>query len=386
MQYRHIGVLSLGHMVTDINQGALPAMLPFFIAAHDLSYTAAAGIVFAANITSSIVQPLFGHAADKFSKPWMMSVGLMLAGLGLSLTGFFPRYSWIMLLAVVSGIGIAAYHPVAARLVNFAAGDRKSTAMSIFGVGGTGGFAIGPLLVTVPLLHWGMKGTLVLIVPVTIISIVMMTQFSRFETLENDKLQKSSSGLGEAPEAWGAFLRLTITIIGRSIIFYGLNTFIPIYWINGLHQSKAAGAMALTLLAGSGILGNLLGGTLADRIGQKKVIFIGFIGLTLLLPSLISTDSAFIATLLLIPIGLMQSATYSPTIVLGQTYLPNRVGFSSGVTLGVAFAIGGGAVPIIGKIADIYGIWYAMASVACMPVLTSAISFTLPEAKRIQEN
>ena len=89
MQYRNIGVLSLGHLVTDINQGALPAMLPFFIAAHDLSYAAAAGIVFAANITSSIVQPLFGHAADKFAKPWMMSVGLMLAGLGLALTGFF---------------------------------------------------------------------------------------------------------------------------------------------------------------------------------------------------------------------------------------------------------------------------------------------------------
>ena len=168
-------------------------------------------------------------------------------------------------------------------------------------------------------------------------------------------------------------------------IFYGLNTFIPIYWINGLHQSKATGAMALTLFAGSGILGNLLGGSLADRIGQKKVVLIGFIGLTLLLPLLISTDYVFIATLLLIPIGLMQSATYSPTIVLGQSYLPNRVGFSSGVTLGVAFAIGGGAVPIIGKIADIYGIWYAMASVACMPVLTAAISLTLPEAKRIVE-
>jgi FSR family fosmidomycin resistance protein-like MFS transporter len=290
-----------------------------------------------------------------------------------------------MLLAVVSGIGIAAYHPVAARLVNFAAGNRKSTAMSIFGVGGIGGFAIGPLLVTMPLLHWGMKGTFVLTLPVTIMSIVMMTQLSRFETLESDKLQKSSSGLEEAAEAWGAFLRLTITVIGRSIIFYGLNTFIPIYWINGLHQSKATGAMALTLFAGSGILGNLLGGTLADRIGQKKVVLIGFIGLTLLLPLLISTDYVFIATVLLIPIGLMQSATYSPTIVLGQTYLPNRVGFSSGVTLGVAFAIGGGAVPIIGKIADIYGVWYAMASVACMPVLTAAISLTLPEAKRIVE-
>jgi len=151
MKYRDVWLLSVGHLVTDINQGALPAMLPFFIAAHDLSYAAAAGIVFAATMTSSIVQPLFGHAADRFAKPWMLSVGLMLAGLGLALTGIFQSYRWIMFLAVVSGIGIAAYHPVAARLVNFASGNQKGIAMSFFGVGGNGGFAIGPILVTMPL-------------------------------------------------------------------------------------------------------------------------------------------------------------------------------------------------------------------------------------------
>ena len=109
MKYRHIGLLSIGHLVTDINQGALPAMLPFFIAAYDLSYAAAAGIVFAANMTSSIVQPLFGHAADRFSKPWLLPAGMMLAGAGLGLSGMFQNYQWILFLAIVSGVGIAAY-------------------------------------------------------------------------------------------------------------------------------------------------------------------------------------------------------------------------------------------------------------------------------------
>ena len=97
MNYRHVGLLSVGHLATDINQGALPAMLPFFIAAYDLSYAAAAGIVFATNMTSSIVQPLFGHAADRFSKPWLLSAGLMLAGTGLALTGIVQSYSLIWL-------------------------------------------------------------------------------------------------------------------------------------------------------------------------------------------------------------------------------------------------------------------------------------------------
>jgi FSR family fosmidomycin resistance protein-like MFS transporter len=88
-------------------------------------------------------------------------------------------------------------------------------------------------------------------------------------------------------------------------------------------------------------------------------------------------------TLLLVPIGLMLSATYSPTIVLGQNYLPNRVGLSSGVTLGLAVAIGGGAAPIIGKIADIYGIWYSLASIAFLPIFISAVALSLPSSQRV---
>ena len=359
-------------------------MLPFFIAAYDLSYAAAAGIVFAANITSTIVQPLFGHVADRFSKPWFLTVGLMLAGVGLALSGIVHSYRLIMVLAMVSGIGIAAYHPEAARLVNFSAGTKKGTAMSLFGVGGTIGFAIGPLIVTAALLQWGLKGMLVLAVPVTIMAIIMTSQFSSFESLgPSMNVGQSESGTEIFEEDWAAFTRLTITVIGRSVIFYGLNTFIPIYWINGLNQSKAAGAMALTIFAGSGILGNLLGGSLADRLGQRKIMLLGFLGLTLFLPMLALAKSAGIATLVLIPIGLTLYASYSPTIVLGQSYLPNRIGLSSGVTLGVAVAIGGGAAPVIGKIADLYGIWFALVSISCLPIFTSAIAFSLPGSQKV---
>ncbi len=383
MKYRNVGLLSGGHLVTDINQGALPAMLPFFIAAYDLSYAAAAGIVFAANMTSSIVQPLFGLAADKVWKPWLLLIGLMLAGMGLALTGIFQGYRWIMILAVVSGIGIAAYHPEAARLVNFAAGTKKGTAMSLFGVGGTMGFAIGPILITTALLQWGLKGSLILIVPVSIMSLVMASQFSMFESLEVNRNQELSAPDAKTyKENWSAFGLLTITVIGKSILFYALNTFIPIYWVNGLNQSKAAGAMALTIFAGSGIIGTLLGGSLADRMGQKKVIVLGCFGITLFLPMLILFRNVQLLTLLLIPIGLMISATYSPTIVLGQIYLPNRVGLSSGVTLGLAVAIGGGAAPIIGKIADIYGIWYSLASISFLPILITAVALSLTSSQK----
>ena len=378
MKNKHIAILSAGHMATDINQGALPAMLPFFIAAYDLSYTAAASIVFAVNMSSSVIQPLFGLAADRYEKPWLLPCGLMFAGLGLGLSGLFEGYQWLMILGIVSGIGIAAYHPEAARLVNFAAGDRKSTAMSVFGVGGTIGFTVGPIIVTAAMSFWGISGTLVLLIPVSIMSLVIGYNFRSLNDLQTiSKNYKKSNGK-VIPEKWNAFARIAIIVSIRSVIFFGLNIFIPIYWINVLHQSKMAGAVALSIFAGSGIFGNILGGSLADRIGQKKVILLGFLILSALLPLLILAEGTTAATILLIPVGFILFATYSPTIVLGQKYLPNRVGLSSGVTLGLAVAIGGGAAPFLGKLADIYGVWMALASVSCLPLLLLLISLTLP--------
>ncbi len=312
MKNRFIWILSLGHLITDINQGALPALLPFFIAEYDLSYTAAASIVFAANVASSIIQPLFGLAADRSSKPWLLSAGLLGAGLGLGMSGFCTTYQLIMVLAVVSGVGIAAYHPEAARLVNFAAGTHKNTAMSIFGVGGNMGFAIGPIFITTALLQWGLPGTVVLLVPVSIMAIIMLTQSSRFSELtQGAQKQHKESGSQSEEEDWWAFIRLTIVIVGRSIIFFGLNTFIPIYWASHLNQSSVAGSLALSFFAISGIMGNLAGGNLADRWGQKKVILMGFLGVAFFLPVFIFIENAHLALMLMIPIGFQRCFTIS---------------------------------------------------------------------------
>src|SRR5262245_47738762 len=82
-----IALLSVGHFVVDLNQGALPALLPFLKGAHQLSYSAVATIVLAANVASSIVQPLFGYFADRASRRWMLPVSVLLTGGGFGLMG-----------------------------------------------------------------------------------------------------------------------------------------------------------------------------------------------------------------------------------------------------------------------------------------------------------
>jgi len=217
-------------------------------------------------------------------------------------------------------------------------------------------------------------------------AIFMTTQYPKFKSIVRKNSDRNSSySEQEVKEDWWSFVRLTVVIIGRSIIFYGLNTFIPIYWISYLHQSKMMGSIALTTFAASGVLGNLIGGTLADKYGSKKVLLFGFLGLAVLLPIFCLVNTALISLLLMFPIGLILYASYSPTIVLGQNYLPNRVGLSSGITLGVAISIGGAATPIIGKIADIYGVWYGIITIACLPLLIFLVAISLPDPQSDNE-
>jgi len=131
MKYR-LALLSAGHLVTDVNQGALPALLPFLISEYHLSYAAAGVIIFSTNIVSTIVQPLFGYLADRVSSPWLMPAGIVLAGVGMGATGVVSGYGWVLVCVMVSGIGVAAFHPQGALMVDRIPGERKASAMSLF--------------------------------------------------------------------------------------------------------------------------------------------------------------------------------------------------------------------------------------------------------------
>lgn len=385
MNYKSVALLVLAHTATDINQGAVPVLLPFLIAQNHLSYAAAATIVFAVNCASTVSQPGFGWLADRLSRPWLILVGLMLAGIGLSAMGVVPTYQLLLAAGVVCGLGVSAFHPEGARVMNRVGGDKKATAMSLFAIGGQLGFAIGPLVATAALIQWGMKGTLVFLVPVVIVAAFTSHQLFRF-TLE-PKTEKDNAPPAVPPEAmrdaWGPFVRLAGGVMFRSVIFYGLNTFLPLFWINVMHQSKAVAGTRLSMMFGFGVVGAILGGRAADHFGHRKVIATGFAVLALLLPCLLFVHDPLLGTILLLPVGFTLFSTIGPMIVLGQKYLPTRVGFASGVTLGLAFSFGGLVTPILGLAADQWGVATAIAIIAALPVFCVALALTYPVPEHV---
>ena len=141
-----IGLLALGHLVTDVNQGALSAVLPFAKNAHGLSYAQVGTLVLMANVTSSIVQPVFGYFSDRAARRWILPASLVLSGAGIALTGLAAGYESLLAAIILMGLGVAAYHPEGYRTVTGVVGGRKATALSWFSLGGNVGYASGPLL------------------------------------------------------------------------------------------------------------------------------------------------------------------------------------------------------------------------------------------------
>src|SRR5689334_16900417 len=161
-------------MMVDSCQGAVPALLPFLVAQRGYSYAAASGLILAATVSSSVIQPFFGHFSDRRSLAWLLVVGPILGGVGIALVGVAHTYALTFLAVVVSGIGVAAYHPEASRFANYVSGVKRASGMSLFSLGGNIGFALGPVLITPPVLGFGLSGTLWMVIPGAVVAVVLM--------------------------------------------------------------------------------------------------------------------------------------------------------------------------------------------------------------------
>ena len=371
---RALAVLSAGHMCVDLCQGAVPALLPFLAAERGYSYAALGALVLFSTIGSSIVQPLFGLLSDRFARPWLMPAGLALAGIGIALAGPAPTYALTALAVVVSGLGVAAFHPEGAKFAGLASFERKGRGMSLFSVGGNAGFALGPLLTTPLVLLFGLKGTVALVLLPLAAAALTVRELGRLRGLDREQ---ASAPAGTGEDDWGAFGRLGGLIALRSGVYFGLQAFVPAYFVAELSSSKAAGNAALTIMLAAGAVGTLVGGGLVDRWGARAIL-VGTQILLLPLLVVLPLVGAAPATIVLAAVGFVTIASFSITIVLGQAYLPSRTGLASGVTLGLAIGLGGVAATALGVVADAAGLPAVLWTIAVLPVPAVALAISLP--------
>ncbi|MEO3790026.1 MFS transporter [Nonomuraea sp. B10E15] len=361
--------LAAGHAAVDFYQGAVPALVPFLVAERGYGYVAVSGIVLAATLSSSIVQPLFGVLTDRWRMPWLIPVSMVVAGAGVAFGGVTDSYVLTWLAVALSGLGVAAYHPESARLARVAS-EGSHVRMSWFSLGGTLGFACAPVLVTPLLAVWGLGASPFLAAPAVLGAVVTLPAI------------RALSGAGPVARTavpvsrrddWPSFARLTLVIVFRSVVYVGLSAFVALHMGGG-----AAGAVALFVLFAGGAVGTVLGGRLAARWGRVRTMALAYL---LAVPA--------VAGVVLVPgpvayafVAASSIALYAPFslhVTLGQDFLPSRVGTASGVTLGLAVSVGGLASPLVGAVAEAATLRVALACLIVFPVLAWLLARTLKE-------
>jgi FSR family fosmidomycin resistance protein-like MFS transporter len=176
-------MLAAGHGCVDLCQGAVPALLPFLIAERGLSLTAAAALITASTIGSSLVQPLFGLWADRLGSPVLLPAGVAVGSIGIGAAGLMESYALLVAVLVLGGLGVAAFHPEGRAYAGLVSGTHRSRGMSYFAVGGNAGFALGPALVTPLVATLGLRRHAAAALPGLAVSVLLLTRLGHLRRL-----------------------------------------------------------------------------------------------------------------------------------------------------------------------------------------------------------
>ncbi|PZG14519.1 MFS transporter [Nonomuraea aridisoli] len=363
-------MLAAGHAAVDFYQGAVPALVPFLVMERGYGYVAVSGVVLAATLLSSIVQPLFGVLTDRRRMPWLIPVSMIVSGAGVAAGGVAGSYALTLLAVALSGLGVAAYHPESARLARLAS-EGSHVRMSWFSLGGTLGFASAPVLVTPLLAVWGLGASPWLALPAVLGALATLPAVRALSG--GGAVARAAAAPVSGRDDWPSFARLTLVIVFRSVVYVGLSTFVALHLGGG-----AAGAVALFTLFAGGAVGTVLGGRLAARWGRVRTMRLAY---ALAVPA--------VAGVVFVPgpaayvfVAASSIALYAPFslhVTLGQDFLPARVGTASGVTLGLAVSVGGLVSPLVGAVAEAASLRTALACLVAFPVLAWLLARTLRE-------
>lgn len=368
-------LMMAGHICVDTCQGALAAALPFLVLYNDFSYANVTMLVFGANLASAVIQPLFGVLGDRKARPWLMALGVLLAGLGMFGIGYLDSFLLVVLSAVVCGVGIAMFHPEGGRVSNLVSGADKAGGMSIFAVGGNIGFCVGPIIAAAALTAWGMRGTWVFLALCAVCAAVILTQCRKLAAY--GVVDKKSVEATGGRDHWDAFALLMGVLSLRSVVFYGITTFVPLFMVSVLGQTEAVGSFAISVTSAVGAVATFISGKVSAKTGVLRLLVSMLFLMAALFVVFATTENVMLAVSVAGVIGFAQCIFYPSTVSFAQGLVPNHLGTASGLTYGVAIAIGGIASPALGTLADGIGVAPVFFILAAMCVGSASLALLL---------
>lgn len=359
-----------GHFVHDTYSAFIAPLLPLLQERLETSYALAGGLAVYAQLPS-LLNPLTGYLADRVSLRYFVIVAPAITATLLSSMGLAPDYLTLALLLLAAGISIGAFHAPAPAMIGQVAATRVGKGMSIFMAGGELGRTLGPVVAVAAVGWFGLEGIWRLAVVGWLVSGIL---YYRLRDLPARPQTPGESSLQRAwPQVRRVFPPLAWLLLARVFMVVSLTTYLPLFMRDVLESSLWLAAGSLTILEAAGVVGALATGTLSDRLGRARVLYV-LMGLAPILLFLFLYGPGILLVPVLLGLGLTAISPTPVMLAIVQDTFPDHRALGNGIFLALNFLIRAVGIWSVGLLADQLGLtdaflWSGVVALSGLPAI-----------------
>jgi FSR family fosmidomycin resistance protein-like MFS transporter len=369
-------VITLVHFTGDFYSSFFSPLLPAFVDKLGLTLTQVGLLTGLVRLLAFMIQPVVGYLSDRYESRWFVFTGLFLAFFCIPFSGIAPNFYVLLLVLSLGSLGSSMFHPATTGMVPLYSGNRTGFCLSIYNTGGTLAFAIGPVFITWYVAHWGLEampwtGILGLVAFLFCFKYLPRPKSENLSHLGFFKSLKATLG-----PVYKIIFLIWVVMFLRAVTGQAFMTFMPIFLVDTGHPLPSVGLIVAFFIV-AGTFSGLLAGYMADRTGFKKIFFISYLFMApalmlyLYLPGPWVFAGAFVA-------GFFVLAPLPLGVVMAQKLVPQSRAMVSSLMMGLAYGLGGAVSPLVGGLADVYGIEPVLFALSFIPVICLGVIARFP--------
>lgn len=381
--YSVLTAVACSHLLNDMIQSVVPALYPMIKDEFALTFAQIGTLTLVFQLTSSLLQPLMGHLADKHPAPYSLSLGMCFTFVGIACLSMAHSFGLLLLSLSLIGCGSSVFHPLASRIAQIAAGHRKGVAQSIFQVGGNAGSAFGPLLAAFLVLPYGQPAVAWMCIAAFLAIMVLVW----IGTWYSKRIQAQSVIVVDIPlvrpfsrkKVLWLLAVLMLLLFSKYFYLACMTNYFTFFLIHKFELSVLQSQYCLFAFLAASAVGTVAGGFVGDKYGRKRVIWGSILGaapFALALPFV----GLVAAICMAIMVGLILSSAFSAILVYATELVPGRTGIIAGLFYGFMFGLGGLGSAFFGWLADLTSIEFIFQISALLPLL-GIVAVFLPNLK-----
>ena len=378
-------VLTISHAVQHFYAAGIALTYPFVIIAFHTSYTTLGVYLTIGGVVGGMLQGAT-WLVRKFSTRAVLGTQNLGLAIAAALGGASATLGVFGLSRIFAAFVYWPQHPLGSAYLTEHYPTRKASVLSWHTIGGTIGTMSIPLVLSVAIANYGWRTSLYLLgVPLALggFYVLRFLGADRVQGLDEAGTQRS---LADQLRALGN--RSSLTVLVTSVISAAgrglgvLSAYVPAFLHRGTHISTIYVGIVFTVMSVGGIIGPLIAGRLADRVGRKITLLTTYLfGAVTISIFVMVGDSIWLLCLVGVAVGFfaysespLLQAIFSETVVQAES----RQAF--GLFFAIAYGIGSFWLIVIGAMIDHYGFRLAFFAISASFIISAAIIATLPKA------